>query len=140
MALPNGAGGYQLGDGNTSEPLASPVAITAFTGATVALTTASLAGGLVTLNGGTAGAVTATTPTAAAIDAAFPSLRTGSSFLFRVCNISTVAAEDATLAGGTGVTIVGKAVVNSNDGATDSGATFLAYKSGDAAYSFYRVS
>lgn len=140
MALPNGAGGYQIGDGNTNEPVIQGIGLTAFTGATVALTTASLAGSLITLNGGTGGAVTATTPTAAAIDAAFPSIRTGSGFLVRICNISTVAAEDATLAGGTGVTIVGKAVVNSNDGATDSGATFQFYRSGDAAYSVYRVS
>lgn len=110
------------------------------------LTTDELLGGLITSNQGAAGAATYTTPTGAEIDAALGTKLgatpvVGESFQFSVVNISTVAAEDATVAGGTGVTMVGNAVVESNEATAQKGAygTFLFRKTGVATYSAYRV-
>lgn len=109
---------------------------------TATLTAAEVIGGLITANQAAAGAATYTLPTGALLQAALPGgFAVGASILFRICNISTVAAEDVTLEGGVGTTLVGSGVVASNAAATDrSAATFLIVKTANEAFTAYRVS
>ena len=131
-ALSNGDGGYQLAAGNAGEPTAIVVSVLAATG-DVTLTTAQLAGGIVSCNKGSDAGLTVTTPTAAAIDAAFPSLKVGSAFDLTITNNNNSGASSTvTFAGGTGVTLVGTATV-----ARYGGSTYRIVKTGTAAYSAY---
>ena len=129
MAIPNGAGGYQVGDGNANEILFAPSAIpTAYT-AGVTLTTNDLAGGLVVYTStSTANLVL---PTAALTDAAFSSARVGSSF-----DISLIATSTGvpTITVGTGWTLVGVGL-----GIASRSVLFRAVKTGDATYNLYRI-
>ena len=129
MALPNGAGGYQLGDGNVGEAqLFVQGAPTALTAAATA-TAAQLANGLFTFNG-TAGALTV--PLGTSLDAAFPSMKVDSCFDFVIIN--TDAADAATVTANTGCTLVGVAAV-----AAVTSCTWRVRKTGDATYVFYRI-
>jgi hypothetical protein len=130
MALPNGAGGYQLGDGNVGEAnLTVQGAPTALTAAAT-LTAAQLANGLFTYTGA---AVNLTLPTVALLEADISSAqKVNSAFEFGVINIGGTNA--ATLVVGTGWTIVGVAAVSAN-----TSARFLARKTGDGAWTAYRV-
>ena len=129
MAIPNGAGGYQVGDGNANEILFAPSAIpTAYT-AGVTLTTNDLAGGLVVYtSSSTANLVL---PTAALTDAAFSSARVGSSF-----DVSLVATSTGvpTITVGTGWTLVGVGT-----GVASKSVLFRAVKTGDLTYNLYRI-
>jgi hypothetical protein len=132
MALPNGAGGYQVTDGNVGEPLlfvqGAPTALTA--AATV--TAAQLANGLFTFNG-TAGDLTL--PTVADLEAYVSSAsKVDSAFDFFVVNIDA-GTDDVTVAIGTGWTLVGA-------GQVDNGTSghFRARKTGDGAWTCYRIS
>ena len=109
---------------------------------TTTLTAAEVVGGLITSNQAAGGAPTYTLPTGTDLQAALPGgFATGDSFLFSVVNISTVAAEDATIQGGTDTTLVGSGFVASNAATTDkSAATFRIVKTGDHAFSVYRIS
>lgn len=140
MAIASSGAGYQVGDGNVSEVRfvnqSTPIALT--TSAT--LTAAQLAVGLLTANQGGGATATYTLPTGALMDAAFANFRNDSSFEFSLVNISTVAAEDVTIAAGTGWTLVGNATVNSNDAATSiSSGRFRARKTGVATWTLYRI-
>ena len=131
MALPNGAGGYQIGAGNASEAQllvqGAPTALTA--GATA--TAAQLANGLFTFNG-TAGNLVL--PTVADLEAGIPNaVKVNAAFDFFVVN--TDAADAITLTTGTGWTIVGAAAV-----ALSTSAHFRARKTGDGAWTAYRLS
>jgi len=129
MALPNGAGGYQFGDGNLNEiNMVTQVAPTAKTAAAT-LTAAELATGIITFNG-TAGALTV--PLGADIDNAFPSMKVDSCFDFVIIN--TDAADAATVTANTGCTLVGVAAV-----AAVTSCTWRVRKTGVATYVFYRV-
>ena len=132
MALPNGAGGYQVTDGNVGEPLlfvqGAPTALTA--AATV--TAAQLANGLFTFNG-TAGDLTL--PTVADLEAYVTSAsKVDAAFDFFVINIDA-GTDDVTVAIGTGWTLVGA-------GQVDNGTSghFRARKTGDGAWTCYRIS
>jgi hypothetical protein len=132
MAIPNGAGGYQLGDGNLNEAVLSvqsaPTALTA--AATV--TAAQLSNGLFTFNG-TAGNLTL--PTVADLEAGIPNaVKVNASFDFYVINIDA-GTDDVTVAVGTGWTIVGAAAVNEN-----TSGHFRARKTGDNSWTCYRIS
>jgi len=129
MALPNGAGGYQLGDGNLSEVVLGTQSAPTAIAAAATLTAAQLANGLITFNG-TAGALTV--PTGASLDAAFSSMKVDSSFDFSIVN--TDAADAATVTANTGCTLVGVAAV-----AAVSSCTWRVRKTGDATYVFYRI-
>lgn len=131
MALPNGAGGYQIGDGNINEAqLIVQAAPTDITG-DVTLTGAQLATGLFVVD--TGADATATLPTVALTEAAIPNAqKVNAAFDFWVCNKD--AAYQVTLAAGTGWTIVGNAVVLEN-----TSAMFRARKTGDGAWSLYRI-
>jgi hypothetical protein len=129
MALPNGAGGYQIGDGNLNEIVFVASSIpTAYTAAAT-LTTNDLAGGLVVYT--SASTADLALPTAALTDAAFSSARVGSSF-----DISLVATSTGvpTITVGTGWTLVG-----SGAGVASKSVLFRAVKTGDATYNLYRI-
>ena len=129
MALPNGAGGYQFGDGNLNEiNMVTQVAPTA-KAAAATLTAAELATGIITFNG-TAGALTV--PLGTDLDAAFPSMKVDSCFDFSIIN--TDAADAATVTANTGCTLVGVAAV-----AAVSSCTWRVRRTGTATYVFYRI-
>lgn len=131
MALPNGAGGYQINAGNVDEPIlfmqGAPTAITA----AATMTAAQLANGLFTFDG-TAGNLTL--PTVALTEAYVSSAdKVNAAFDFFVINID--AADTVTVAVGTGWTLVGAGAVTS----ATSG-HFRARKTGDGAWTCYRIS
>lgn len=104
------------------------------------LTVAQLLSG-VSANQGAAGAASYQLPLAADLDTALPEAVTGDTFEFYVANVSTVAAEDATITTNTGWTLAGSMVVASNDAATSiSSATFLARKTGTGTWTLSRIS
>jgi hypothetical protein len=142
MALPNGAGGYQLGDGNLGEiSFYNSSAPAALTGASVTITAANLATGVCTMDSGASDAGTYVFPTGALLDAAFPSLKVGSTFDCAFINIGDDAANDVTFTAGTGNTLVGNDVIQ--DALTKTNNTsgiFRFRKTGDAAYTIYRIS
>lgn len=129
MALPNGAGGYQLGDGNLTEVvLGTQTAPTAKTAAAT-LTPAELATEIITYTGA---AVALTVPTGADLDAAFTSMKVNSSFDFNIINIGGTNA--ATVTANTGCTLVGVAAVAAN-----TACTWRVRRTADATYVFYRI-
>ena len=132
MALPNGAGGYQIGDGNVGEAqLFVQGAPTALTAAATA-TAAQLANGLFTFNG-TAGNLTL--PTVADLEASVSSAaKVNAAFDFYVINIDA-GTDDVTVATATGWTLVGNMVVTE----ATSG-HFRARKTGDGSWTCYRIS
>ena len=131
MALPNGAGGYQIGDGNVSEAqLFVQGAPTALTAAATA-TAAQLANGLFSFNG-TAGNLTL--PTVADLEAYVSSAaKVNAAFDFYVINIDA-GTDDVTVATATGWTLVGSMVVTE----ATSG-HFRARKTGDGTWTLYRM-
>ena len=129
MALPNGAGGYQLGDGNLNEiNIVTQVTPTAKT-AVATLTAAELATGIITYTGA---AVALTMPLGADLDVAFPSMKVNSCFDFYIIN--TGATNSATVTANTGVTLVGVAAV-----AAVTACQWRVRKTADATYVAYRV-
>jgi hypothetical protein len=129
MALPNGAGGYQLGDGNLSEATLGVQAIpTAYTaGAT--LTVLNLEQSIIVYTSGSTADLAL--PTAASVDAELSSAKVNSCFdLYLVATSTGV----PTITVGTGWTLVG-----SGAGVASKSVKFRAVKTGDAAYSLYRI-
>lgn len=112
---------------------------------TSTLTIAEMLTRIVTANQGAAGAATYTTDTGAAIEtgliAAYPGLQNDDCFDFSIINISTVAAEDVTIAAGaTGVTLVGLMKVDSNDSdGSPSTGVFRVRRTAQNVYTIYRV-
>lgn len=141
MALANGAGGYQVGDGNLGEiSFYNTNAPVALSGASVTITAAQLANGVCTMDSGGTDAGTYVFPTGALLDAAFPSLKVGSTFDCAFINIGDNAANDVTFTAGTGNTLVGNDVIQ--DALTKTSNTsgiFRWRKTGDAAYTIYRI-
>jgi hypothetical protein len=129
MALPNGAGGYQLGDGNVNEiNMVTQVTPTAKTAAAT-LTAAELATGIITYTGA---AVALTVPLGADLDTAFSSMKVNSCFDFVIIN--TGATNAATVTANTGCTLVGVAAVNAV-----TSAMWRVRKTDTATYVFYRI-
>ena len=137
MALPNGAGGYQLGDGNLNELTIGYGAAPQTATSTATLTVAQITGEILVANPSTTPA-TYTLPTAAAIDAVVTSAKPGSTFTLNIVNIGTTSGTSGTvtLAVGTGITDGGNALVAV--GVTSS-AQFTFRKTGDAAWSVYKT-
>lgn len=105
------------------------------------LAAADLIGGIITVNQGAGGASAQQLPLATALDTALPQAIVNSSFDFSVTNISTVAAEDATITTNTGWTLVGGMDIASNAAATDKSAgRFRARKTAAGAWTLYRLS
>jgi hypothetical protein len=135
MALPNGAGGYQVGAGNRAETLMSAMAAPQTATTTATLTAAQVVSQMLVANPGSGAAATYTLPTAASIDAAVPNATVGSTFDLALVNIGT-SSGTATLATATGITDGGNAFTVV---AVTSSALFRFRKTGDAAYTVYKV-
>jgi hypothetical protein len=139
MALPNSGGGYQVGDGNLNEIDLYATAAQQTATATATLTVAQITGNLLVGNPSTT-AATYTLPTATAIDAVITNAKIGSTFNLTVINLGTSTGL-ITMAVGTGITAVGNLIVAITGSAAGVGgaAQFMFRKTGDAAYTLYRI-
>jgi hypothetical protein len=127
--LPNGAGGYQIGDGNLGEVTLSTSPVpTAYTAAAT-LTTANLAGGIVVYT--SASTADLALPAVSVVNADISSAKVNSSFDFALVATSTGV---PTLTVGTGWTLVG-----SGAGVASRSVLFRAVKTGDLTYNLYRI-
>lgn len=134
MALPNGSGGYQVGAGNAKEAILGVLgSVTAYAGSTGTIAVADLENGVFSVDSGGTDAGTYSLAAASLVDAEVSSARVGSSFDFFCINLGDNAANDVTFSG-TGWTFVGSAVV-----ADGTSAHFRAVKTGDAAWTAYRL-
>jgi hypothetical protein len=127
--LPNGAGGYQVGDGNLTEVnLSTSPVPTAYTAAAT-VTTLDLSGGLIVYTSSSAADLTL--PTVTVTNADISSAKVNSSF-----DIALVATSTGvpTLVVGTGWTLVG-----SGAGVASKSVLFRAVKTGEATYNLYRI-
>lgn len=136
MALPNGAGGYQVGDGNVNDPIidltGSPVSVTA----SATLTPAQVLNGLILANSGITASQTYTLPTVTDLENVLTnSDRVGTTFTFRVVNLGT-SSGTAVIAAGTGWTVSGSLTMTIP---VTTGAMFVARKSAAGAWTLYRV-
>ena len=135
MALPNGAGGYQIGAGNRSETLLSAMAAPQTATVTATLTAAQIANQMLVANPSTS-AATYTLPTGTLIDAAVPNATVGSTFDLSIVNIGT-SSGTVTLAVSTGVSDGGNALVAIPVTVSQQ---FRFRKTADATYVVYRLS
>jgi hypothetical protein len=128
MAFPSTGNGYQNTDGNVNEITLAFQGAPATVSAAGTLTAAQLLTGLIVASG-TPG--TQTLPTVALLEAALPNVKVDSGFNLNLIN---TAGSTATVATGTGWTIVGTATA-----ATVTSAAFRARKTGDGAWTLYRI-
>jgi hypothetical protein len=129
MALPNGAGGYQVGDGNLGEVTLGTSAIpTAYTAAAT-LSTADLAGGIVVYT--SASTADLTLPAVSVVNTDISSAKTNSSFEFTLVATSTGV---PTIVVGTGWTLVGVGT-----GVASRSVLFRAVKTSATTYNLYRI-
>ena len=136
MAIPNGGGGYQIGDGNLNEPLidALPDPVSVTTAAT--LTAAQVLNGLILANSGITASVNYTLPTVADLELTLSnSDKVGTSFTFRLVNLGT-SSGTAVIVTNTGWTITGSLTMTVP---VTTGAQFIARKSAAGAWTLYRV-
>ena len=133
MALPNGAGGYQLGDGNLSEVQINVQAAPATATDTATLTVAQITNGLILATPTAAAAYTL--PTVALVEATVSSAKVNSSFDFTVVNLAS-SDYDITMTTATGWTITGGGVMVIQQA---SSAQFRARKTGDGTWQLYRL-
>ena len=129
--IPRTGGGYQFGDGNVNEIdlYASPEPAATKTAAAT-LTMVELTSSIIPCT--SSGSYSLTTMTGAEMDAYLSNAKVGSSFDVAVCHQS--ATNVITLAGGTGVTVVGLATVTGIGSAS-----FCFRKFGVGTWSAYRV-
>lgn len=133
MALPNGAGGYQVGDGNLNEALMGVQSIPSTLTGDTTLTGADMAVGLVVCQKASDATLTVTFATAAQLDAAIPSAKVGSCFDLTITNNNnTGASSTVPITTGSGITIYGSVTVP-RFGAY----TYRLVKTGDAAWSAF---
>ena len=129
MALPNGAGGYQLGDGNLSEVQLNTQTAPASVAAVATLTVAQLTNGIIQYTGSTSPYLTL--PTVADLELVVSSAKVNSAFDFSVMATGSGSPEVGTAAGWT---LVGGMTV-----ATATAALFRARKTGDGTWSLYKI-
>ena len=134
MALPNGAGGYQLGDGNRSELRLGYSAAAQTATSTATLTAAQITGSVLVANPSTSAAIY-TLPSGTDIDAVVTSATVGSTFDLAIVNTGT-SSGTVTLSLGTGLTDGGNATVAI---AITSSALFRFRKTADGAYSVTKI-
>jgi len=104
------------------------------------LTVADLVPGIITINQGGGATSAQQLPNGTDLDTGFAGFAANDSYDFSIINISTVAAEDATISVNTGVTIVGNLNIPSNAAAGDvSFARFRLRKTGTATWVCYRI-
>ena len=136
MALPNGSGGYQIGDGNINEVEFTVVPAPATATVTATLTAAQVTNGILLGSPGSS-AASYTLPTVADLEAAVPSAtKPGVSFDFSVVNVDGSGSGVITLVTNTGWTLVGLMTVVATAGTAQ---MFRARKSGDGTWSLYRI-
>jgi hypothetical protein len=136
MALPNGAGGYQIGDGNLNEASFRVIPAPATATATATLTAAQVLSNILLGSPGSS-AASYTLPTVADLEAALSSAtKPGVSFDLSVVNVNGSGSGDITLVTNTGWTLVGLMTVLGTAGTAQ---LFRARKTGDGAWSLYRV-
>jgi hypothetical protein len=135
MALPNGAGGYQIGDGNLSEVNIGVQAAPPTATATATLTVAQITGGILLGSPGSSAAAY-TFPTGASVDSTVSSAKVNSSFDFSVINVDGSSSGVITMTAGTGWTIVGLATIAATAGTAGK---FRARKTGDGTWTLYRL-
>ena len=136
MALPNGAGGYQVGDGNLNEPLIDAIPLPLSVASTATLTAAQVLNGILLVGSGATTAQTYTLPTVALLEATLSnSDKVGTSFVFRVVNLGT-SSGTAIIAAGTGWTVTGSLTMTIP---VTTGATMIARKSDVGTWTLYRV-
>jgi len=136
MALPNGAGGYQIGDGNVNEPSFSVVPAPATATATATLTADQVLNGILLGSPG-ASAASYTLPTVATLEAALPSAdKAGVAFDFSVVNVDGSSSGVITLVTNTGWTLVGLMTVVATAGTAQ---MFRARKTGSGSWTLYRI-
>jgi len=137
MALPNGGGGYQVGDGNLTEPLIDAIPLPISITAAATLTPAQVLNGVILANSGVTTTQTYTLPTVALLEATLTnSEKVGTSFMFRVVNLGT-SSGTAVIAAGTGWTVSGSLTMTIP---VTTGAAMLARKSAEGAWTLYRMS
>ena len=133
MSLPNGAGGYQVGDGNTGEAILFVQGAPTAVAAAATMTPAQLANGLFVFDGA---AGNLTLPTVALVEADISSAaKVNAAFDFFVINADASGSDAVTLAAGTGWTLVGAAAVTAG-----TSAHFRARKTGAGSWVAYRIS
>lgn len=136
MALPNGAGGYQFGDGNLNETDFFVVPVPATATATATLTAAQVLNGILLGSPGSS-AASYTLPTVADLEAALPSAdKPGVAFDFSVVNVDGSGSGVITLVTNTGWTLVGLMTVVATAGTAQ---MFRARKTGSGSWSLYRI-
>lgn len=136
MSLPNGGGGYQIGDGNVDEPLISAISLPISVTASATLTPAQVLNGLILANSGVTASQTYTLPTVTDLEAVLSnSDKVGTSFTFRIVNLGT-SSGTAVVAAGTGWTVSGSLTMTVP---VTTGAAFVARKSAAGAWTLYRV-
>jgi hypothetical protein len=133
MALPNGAGGYQVGDGNLNEVQIEVQSAPATATDTATLTVAQLTNGIILATPTAAAAYTL--PTVALLEATVSSAKVNSSFDFVVINLAS-SDYDITMTTATGWTVTGGGVMVVQQA---SSATFRARKTGDGTWQLYRL-
>jgi len=140
MALPSIGGGQQIGDGNLNELILDFLAAPQTATATATLTVPQITGGILVGNPSTS-AASYTLPTAALIDATLTNAKVGSTFELTIVNLGTSSGL-ITVVVGTGITAVGNLVIAITGSAAGVGgaAQFRFRKTGDAAYTVYRIS
>lgn len=135
MALPNGGGGYQIGDGNINETdfFVTPVPATAT--ATATLTAAQVLNGTLLGSPGSS-AASYTLPTVADLENALLNAdKPGVTFDFSVVNVDGSGSGVITLVAGTGWTLVGLMTVAATAGTAQ---LFRARKTGTGTWTLYR--
>lgn len=133
MALPNGAGGYQLGDGNLNEAVIGYSSTPATATDTATLTVAQVLNGVILAT--PTAAANYTLPTVANLEATLSSAKVGSTVRFAVINLAS-SNYDITMVTNTGWTVTGGGVVVVQEA---SSAQFLARKTGTGTWQLYRV-
>jgi hypothetical protein len=139
MALPSIGGGQQIGDGNLNEILLGFEAAPQTATATATLTVTQITNDILVGNPSTS-AASYTLPTAALIDATLTNAKVGSTFNLTIVNLGTSSGL-ITVVVGTGITAFGNLVIAITGSAAGVGgaAQFKFRKTGDAAYSVYRI-
>jgi hypothetical protein len=133
MALPNGTGGYQVGDGNLTEAQLTVQTIPATLTGDTTLTAAQVAVGLVVCKKASDATLTVTLPTATLLDAAIPSAKVGSAFELTICNDNNSGSSSTVpVTTGTGITIFGSVTVPRHGAHT-----YRFVKTGDNAFSAF---
>lgn len=136
MPLPNGAGGFQLGDGNLSEPVMGYAPAPATATVTATLTPTQVTSGILLGSPGSSAAAY-TLPAVADLEAsALSSAKIGSTFDLSVVNVDGSGSGVITMTAGTGWTIVGLATVVATAGTAQ---LFRARKTSATTWTLYRI-